>query len=352
MNAIQLRRMILDAAEHVPFYRRHWRQAGVDLTRIGSAVHLEFLPVVRESDLLACPPEDRIDRRYLLRQGVADAGSSDIGQPFELPEDTRTLRRQRARFMRAMNDVGYSFGDRVLSLGAPPFPSGATFLRWTFVDARVNEDVLLAKYIKVRPHVLHAPLPSLLTLAHQLKKSPDVSWRPRVVVSTARSLTDADRVLLEATFGVGIADFYSTRALGLIAYAKPGMKGYQFITNEFHVEVLPAALGQRGGPERLVVTDLVAGTMPLIRFDTGDLVLREAPRPGALTAPPVVGIMGREPEEPLEVDGELPHTIGTPDFADVPTAASRPTWSASPLYAFRRAPTPVFGPAATPSRLA
>jgi len=26
MNAIQLRRVIMDAAEHVPFYRRHWRQ--------------------------------------------------------------------------------------------------------------------------------------------------------------------------------------------------------------------------------------------------------------------------------------------------------------------------------------
>ncbi len=139
-----------------------------------------------------------------------------------------------------------------------------------------------------------------------------MTWRPRVVVSTARSLTDADRALLESTFGVGVADFYSTSALGLIAYAKPGMKGYRFITEEFHVEVLPAVAGQRGGPERLVITDLVAGTTPLIRFDTGDLVLREAPRPGALTAPPVIGIIGRElPEEPRTLDVDLPDLAGT-----------------------------------------
>ncbi len=168
------------------------------------------------------------------------------------------------------------------------------FLRWTFLDSRVSEDMVLARYIKVRPHVLHAPLPVLVSLANQLKHSSDVTWRPRVVVSTARSLTDANRALLESTFGVGVADFYSTQALGLIAYAKPGMKGYRFITEEFHVEVLPAVAGQRGGPERLVITDLIAGTMPLIRFDTGDLVLREAPRPGALTAPPVISIIGRD----------------------------------------------------------
>ncbi len=126
--------------------------------------------MVREADLLACPPEDRIDGRYLVRPAAGDAASSDIGQPFELPEDTRTLRRQRTRFQRAMSDVGYSFGDRVLSVGSPPFPTGPALLRWTFLDSRVSEDMVLAKYIKVRPHVLHAPLPVLMSLAQQLQQ--------------------------------------------------------------------------------------------------------------------------------------------------------------------------------------
>lgn len=339
MYAIQLRRMILDAAEHVPFYRRHWRQGGVDLTRIGSAVHLEFLPVVREADLLAAPPEDRVDERYLIRPTQADA-ASDIGQPFELPSDLRTQRRQRTRFLRALNDVGYSFGDRVLYVGSPPFPSGPMYLLWTSVDSRVNDDLLLARYVKARPHVLHAPLPSLVALARRLNESSDVTWRPRVVVSTGRSLTDADRTLLESTFGVGVADFYQTRTLGLIAYSKPGMKGYQFMTNEFHVEVLPTVPGQRGGPERLVITDLVPGVTPLIRFDTGDLVCREAARPGALTAPPVIGIIGREPEEPRVVLGDLPEAAEHPDLADGEPSLQRPTWSPAPLYVFRPAASP------------
>jgi hypothetical protein len=121
----------------------------------------------------------------------------------------------------------------------------------------------------------------------------------------------------------------------LIAYAKPGMKGYRFITEEFHVEVLPAVAGQRGGPERLVITDLVAGTMPLIRFDTGDLVLREAPRPGALTAPPVISIIGREMPEPQTIEVDLPDLAGTPDFGEMPAPAARPTWAPRPLYAFQ-----------------
>src|SRR4051812_12156606 len=97
MNAIQLRRMIMDAADHVPFYRRHWQKAGVDLTRIYSSVPLEFLPVVTRADLLECPPEDRLDDRY---RGLAlrSEWSSTPEGAFEFPLDKRTQGRRRARF--------------------------------------------------------------------------------------------------------------------------------------------------------------------------------------------------------------------------------------------------------------
>src|ERR1044072_7372949 len=101
MNAIQLRHMIMEAAEHVPFYRRHWQRAGVDLTRIYSSVPLEFLPVVTRADLLDAAPEDRIDQRY---RGLVS------GQ--ELPVDKRTQNRRRARFWHALRHIGYVAGQR------------------------------------------------------------------------------------------------------------------------------------------------------------------------------------------------------------------------------------------------
>ncbi len=290
MNAIRLRRLVLDAAEHVPFYRRHWAQAGVDLTRIASAVHIEFLPVVRKADLLACPAEDRLDRRFLGQQMRGDSTSGSTGRALEVPLDRYTLRRRRKRFLRALRDVGYAPGERLMLITDRAFPAGAALLRWTYADLRLGEEAVFCRFAKARPNVLYGPLSSLVLLARRLLGSPSEKWRPRVVVSTAEQLTDARRALLESAFGAKVADFYGMAELGLVAYSKPGVPGYRMLTSDFHVELLPAVAGMRGGLERLVVTDLIPGAMPLIRFDTGDLVRRDAARANV----PVVDISGRE----------------------------------------------------------
>lgn len=277
MNAIQLRHMIMEAAEHVPFYRRHWQKAGVDMTRIYSSVPLEFLPVVTRADLLNAAPEDRIDQRF-RRVAV----------------DKRTVQRQRARFWRALRDVGYVPGQRVMIIGDEELPTGSSLLRWTRVDTSLDDEAMLAKYSRVRPSVVYGPLSLLSRLATRLAASGEQPWQPRVVVSTSEQLTDAKRALLESTFGAKVADFYSTPEQGLVAYSRPGFAGYRSFDDEFVIESLHAVPGK--GPGRLLVTDLIPGAMPLIRFDTGDLVTRDFAARGTTFAPaPISGFSQREP---------------------------------------------------------
>jgi phenylacetate-CoA ligase len=276
MNAIQLRRMIMEAAEHVPFYRRHWREAGVDLTRIYSSVPLEFLPVVTRADLLNAPPEERLDQRF--------RGSLD----------KRTLQRQRARFWRALRDVGYAPGERVMIISDDALPTGASLMRWTRVDTSLDDEAMLATYSKIRPGVLYGPLALLTRLATRLAASTEPRWQPRLVVSTAEQLTDAKRVLLESTYGAKVADFYSTPEQGLIAYSRPGIAGYRSFDDEFVIDSLHAVPGKGAG--RLIVTDLVPSAMPLIRFDTGDVVTRDFAARGTTFAPaPIASFSQREP---------------------------------------------------------
>jgi hypothetical protein len=308
MNALRLRHLLLDAAEHVPFYRQHWRAAGIDLTRIASAVHLEFLPVVRREDLLACAPEMRVDQRLLEQPTRINPSDDSSKQPFEMPIDHAALRRRRWRFVHALRDVGYVPGDKLMLISEPPFPVGASLLRWTYADLRRGEAEVFATYARTRPHVLYGPLSSLLALARRLLTTPEVKSRPKLVISTREELPDSERAVLESAFGARIADFYGTAELGLLAYTKPGISGYRMLTTDFHVETLRSG---NAGMERLVITDLESGAMPLIRFDTGDLVRRDTARAGA----PIVQLNGREAprlvtagyesprEVPLEFDG-------------------------------------------------
>jgi phenylacetate-CoA ligase len=272
--------MIMEAAEHVPFYRRHWKQAGVDLTRIYSSVPLEFLPVVTRADLLNAAPEERLDQRY---RGVTF--------------DKRTLQHQRSRFWRALRDVGYVPGERVMIISDEALQTGASLLRWTRVDTSLDDEAMLATYSKVRPGVLHGPLSLLSRLATRLAASSERPWQARLVVSTGEQLTDAKRVLLESTFGARVADFYSTPEQGLVAYSRPGVAGYRSFDEEFVIESLHAVPGKGAG--RLIVTDLVPGAMPLIRFDTGDVVTRDFAARGTTFAPaPIASFSQREPVRP------------------------------------------------------
>ncbi|MEP7245246.1 MAG: hypothetical protein ABI885_16430 [Gammaproteobacteria bacterium] len=297
-NAIRLRQLILGAVEHVPFYRQHWREAGVDLTRVGSAVHLEFLPVVRRADL-----------------------------PADAPIDPQALKRRRWRFVRALMDVGYIPGERMMLITNSPHPRAASLIRWTYVDPQGGDSEVLATYARTRPQVLYGPLSSLMALARRVLVSPEVKCRPKLVITTAGELNDANRGLLESAFGAGVADFYATSELGLVAYSIPGRRGYQLQSREFHVELLP--VGDGSGLERLVVTDLADESMPLIRFDTGDRVRRDRSRPGA----PVVEIHGRAEEPRPTLLRPQPETV-----AQSPRPALFPrenTPEPHPLFAIR-----------------
>ena len=283
--------------------------------RIGSAVHLEFLPVVTRADLLDCPPEHRLDQRFLNLPMRREPMQVPTGESFDMHLDKRTQRRRRMRFWRALGEVGYATGERVMLITSTPISLGAALLRWSHADVALDDHAMLERYAKLRPHVLHGPLSSLVSLAERLLATPQVRWRPRIVISAAEELSDAKRALLESAFSAKVADFYSAAELGLIAYSKPGFPGYQVLTNEFHLEMLAAVSGKRTGPERLVVTDLVPGAMPLIRFDTGDLVQRDWARASALSPAPIVGISGRETvrveRKPRLVSTTLP--VGAPE---------------------------------------
>ncbi|MEJ1962451.1 MAG: hypothetical protein WDO56_13290 [Gammaproteobacteria bacterium] len=294
MNALTLRRAILDAAEYVPFYRRHWKQAGVDLTRVYSATHLEFLPTVTRTDLLNCPPEDRLDRRYRGHSLLGEPTFAASGEEFEIPLDNRTQRRRRMRFWNALRDVGYLPGERLMLISEKPLAAGASLLRWTHAYTALTEEALFERYMRARPSVLCGPLSALTRIAAGIAECGETIGFPRLVVSTSEHLTDAKRALLESTCRANVADFYSTPELGVVAYSKPGVPGYRLLSDEFHIETLHS-VGPRGGPERLLVTDLVSAAMPLIRFDTGDFALPDLARSRALAPTSILGFTSREP---------------------------------------------------------
>src|SRR5512146_2116456 len=104
---------------------------------------------------------------------------------------------------------------------------------------------------------------SLHALADRLTSAHGDHPRPRLVVTTAEELTAAQRRTLDRAFGARIADFYGMTELGLVAW-RPGEEGpYRLPAKNLLLEYLPCAADD--ALERLVVTDLSGGAMPLVR---------------------------------------------------------------------------------------
>lgn len=284
--AARLRRVLVQALDHVPLYAREWKAAGIDPLQLELPRELHRLPVLRKAVLAGTPIEDRCDARFLRAKLREEPTSGSTGQPCVVRIDPRSLRRRRIRFLRALMACGYRPGQRLMLITDPPYPRGAAWVRWTYVDLRLGEQAIWDAYERTRPHVLYGPLSSLLLLARRISGAR--RHGPRLVVSTAEQLTVGHRRTLEEAFGAPVADFYGMAELGLIAFAPPGERCYRVFPGEHFIEQLPVVGAD--GLRRLVVTDLGGGAMPLVRFDTGDLVRVDETRCDA----PIVQISGRE----------------------------------------------------------
>jgi phenylacetate-CoA ligase len=284
-----LQHLVNDTARHVPFYRSHWASAGVDVERLSLPRDFERLPVVRKRDLLAAGVQARLDDRRRLADLVSDTTSGSSGQPFEIFVDRSAMRWRRLRFLRALVGAGYRPGERLMLVAHRHATSiGARLLGWRYASLKQGESALAAEYLRTRPAVLYGPLSSLLALADRLTIAHDGHPRPRLVVTTAEELTAAQRRTLDRAFGARIADFYGMTELGLVAWREGCEAPYRLPATNLKLEFLPCAADDT--LERLVVTDLSGGAMPLVRYETGDLVRRDHSLPGA----PIVRITGRE----------------------------------------------------------
>jgi phenylacetate-CoA ligase len=302
----------------VPFYRKHWSTAGIDVRRLRLPGDLARLPLVTKADLLRSDVADRLNVKFARRRLTAETTSGSTGQPLELRIDTASARRRRARFLRALLSCGYRPGDRLMLISSRPSGSikrvspWAALARWTYVDLYAGDAELLREYVRTRPRVLYGPLSALLLLAQAIERHGTKVHRPAIVISTAEQVTHSCRRALRSAFDTDVTDFYGMAELGLVAWRDSRTNHYT-AQHGLALEFLPTA--DLPDFERLIVTD-PGGAMPLIRYDTGDVVRRDPAQP----ASPIVEIGGRQVDfillpdgrrvSPYRVDGALSELPG------------------------------------------
>jgi len=131
------------------------------------------------------------------------------------------------------------------------------------------------KYINsYKPFLIRSYVTFLNELSNFIEKRGLPIHQPKVIVSTAEKLYKDVRENIENVFGTKVYDFYGTREVnGVAGECNAGLL-HVFMFNNY-VEVLdndnnPVREGETG---KIVVTTLHNYSMPLIRYDIGDMAI-------------------------------------------------------------------------------
>jgi phenylacetate-CoA ligase len=295
-------------------HRRRLEEAGVTPDTVRTLADLPRIPTMPKRLLRDTPLDQLVVRGFDLARGDVVHTSGSSGTPLRIVRGPREVDWHRAAGFRVLREVGFRWTDRTLEIRALAGPTfaiqrlGLAPKRWaSILDP---PETLLRTLLAYRPQVLCATPSTLHELAATALATGVRPAALRVVISDSELLVPTTRALVARAFGTDPIDVYGLVELSNFGFECHHQCGLHVTADTHLVEVLdddgrPVAPGT---PGRIVVTDLMARTMPMLRYETGDR--------GALvtercechrTFPRLVGLVGRAADVVLLPDGRRLH---------------------------------------------
>jgi phenylacetate-CoA ligase len=308
LQALQRRRLetlVRHAAARSPFYRERW--AGLDL---GDPVELGRLPVVDKATVMERFDDLVTDRRLTLAaveahldglagdqllagryRAMATGGST--GRKGVFVADRDEWRQYLAGFFRWNHYMGLRprlpRRLRIASIAAGR-PLHMTYRMAASVDvglyrvlrleATMPPAAMVAALNRYRPEFLYA-YGSVLGLLAAEQLDGRLRIRPAIVASSGETHAGELRDAIRAAWGTGSFELYAMTEAGILGSHCERHGGIHLFEDQAIVEVVderdrPVPAGQAG--HKLLLTNLVNRTQPLLRYEVSDMVA-VAPEP-------------------------------------------------------------------------
>ena len=265
------------ATLHVPFYRS-----------FEGRKRLEDFPVVNKN-IIRDNEAQFLSDEFEKSQLVVRETSGSTGMPFTVYQDATKRHRATADTLWFSKQAHYELGSRLYFSRVwdrKTTRSKMECLRqnWVMHDASSLSDEAIAKFLKqleqdnsTKNVIIFAS--SLTAIAKYVERSgikPQAKMASFITISESLPLWTKETI--ERQFDAPVFSRYSNEELGIMAQQIEGSTDFLVNTASFYFELMAmdsdttVADGEEG---RIVVTDLFNHAMPLIRYDTGDIAVRE-----------------------------------------------------------------------------
>ena len=284
----RLRRLVAHAYERVPFYRRRFREHGVEPRHIRGVQDLHLLPITTRRELQAAEPRDLVATGVDPAKLVLSTTSGSTGQPLHV---RRTWLEQNLIYLyrqRAFAILGMRRRDRVMRIGIvrqvharDSKLAGRALRALGLYQTRLQVHVHLppeqiaAEYRRIRPHLVHATPSAMLLLSRALLEHGSAGHRPRVMVAGGEVLTETDRARIEEEMGAPVRNLYGSFEMAILGWECTQTRVLHTSDDSGIIEVVSNGRAAEPGEAGDVVgTNLHYFASPFIRYHHGDLATR------------------------------------------------------------------------------
>lgn len=321
----RLAQVLKHAEAYVPHYRSLFARLGARPSDFSNLTAFKSFPVLTRDTIR--------DARTSLEAGNASryrpsnlATSGSLGQPISFLLDRATNGLEFAYYWRYWNWNGYRLGDRFAEFSSTfflkrPELAGALFFHQKGTGRVLLNSLYLSRENAGRMADVIARmgcgflkgLPSVVLAFTRFLEDDAARCRIKTVFTTGEVLMPAHRREIETAFGATVRDSYGHMERAVAAAECE--KGRLHVNSDYGLmELVPVGAPTAGGlvRSRVVATGLHNFSMPLIRYDVGDVVEhdpRQARCPCGRQMPVISRVEGRENDVVRTPDGRVVTTL-------------------------------------------
>lgn len=274
----------------MPYYRQIFDDIGLVENNIVNISKFKDIPILTK-DSIRTHWDELISRDYTTRKSFYNSSGGSTGEPLKFIQDDNYLKWRNATnyyyYYNFLNVNEYSVKKIILWGSEKDLFSGglgprATMTNWltntVFLNSFKMSENQMNKYINIinsfEPVLIRGYAGSLFELAKYAKRKNIKMYKPRLLISAAEMLRDEMILEIESVFGTKVYNFYGSREVsGLAGECNKGqMHTFNFWN---YLELLnkdnsPVNGGEEG---KVIVTNLFNYSMPLIRYEIGDVAI-------------------------------------------------------------------------------
>ncbi|MCL6266212.1 CoF synthetase [Flagellimonas myxillae] len=284
---------------------------------LGNLANLEDFPIIDKNTILNHYDDFKSDQFEVSKLYKASSSGS-TGIPFSIYQNNSKRTRNTADVIYFTQQAGGAIGNKLFYIKLWDHTNAKS--KWeTFVQNIFAHNVmdtsrkeLKSLVSRIQKHKSPKTILGYPSFFEELCDYLDGQEQPLsvknvdCVISMAEALKKHERKRMSDYFKAPVFERYSNQENGILAQQTQGSNG-KYLLNwaSYHFEILELHSDKHvesGGLGRIVVTDLFNYSMPMIRYDTGDMAIYEESKDGL---PYLSKIYGRRMDSIYNTSGEI-----------------------------------------------